>query len=131
MSVIQQGKSDGCMWVRSHEYPTWKNINSRTHWAHAALIFIERAVAKAKRNGLKGWEGRFATAAFFICFACGSTWNEGPMWTVMIAVGDVGSHPEAPRTGLDTLFSCVWLASIGWMIDQEVVFWSQIQFSSK
>ncbi|PQM39773.1 hypothetical protein Pyn_16360 [Prunus yedoensis var. nudiflora] len=87
-----------------------ESINSRTHWAHAALIFIERAVDKAKRNGLKGWE-RFATAAFFICFACGSTWNEGPVWTVMIAVGDVGSHPEAPGTGLDTLFSCVWLAS--------------------
>ncbi|KAH0969956.1 hypothetical protein GBA52_022112 [Prunus armeniaca] len=105
MSVIQQGQIDGCKWVRSHSIRPGKHQQQDPLGPRSPHLYRKGGCQSQAQWAQR--MGRFATAAFFICFACGSTWNEGPMWTVMIAVGDVGSHPEAPGTGLDKLFSCV------------------------
>lgn len=71
-----------------------ESINSRTHCAHAALIFIERAVAKAKRNGLEGWEG-LPRQRFLFVLHVGPHGMGGPCgrwWSQLVLLGPTLRH---------------------------------------
>lgn len=134
MSGIQQGKSYGCKWVRSHEYPTCKASTAGPTGPHAALIFIERAVAKAKRNGLKGWDGKVCHGSVFNLFCMwvphGMRGPCGRWWSQLVMLGPTLRHQAPALIRCSLVFGSRPIWRSGWSI-KVVVFWSQIQFSSK